>query len=105
MIMAVAALLKDKPKPTDADINSTIPTFVAAAPSSRCVKRFTPQPTRKGEAAMKHIQIDRRSFVVGAAAVGGGLTLGLQIPLRGPKVVRAQDGSPEITAWIVNPAR
>ena len=50
---------------------------------------------------MKHIQIDRRSFVVGAAAVGGGLTLGLQIPLGGPKVVRAQDGSPEITAWIV----
>ena len=24
MIMAVAALLKDKPKPTDADINATI---------------------------------------------------------------------------------
>ena len=50
---------------------------------------------------MKHIQIDRRSFVVGAAAVGGELTLGLQIPLGGPMVVRAQDGSPEITAWIV----
>jgi len=51
---------------------------------------------------MKHIpQVDRRTFVVGAAAVGGGLALGLDIPFGGPKVVRAQDGSPEITAWIV----
>jgi isoquinoline 1-oxidoreductase beta subunit len=45
-------------------------------------------------------KIDRRSFVIGTAAVTGGLALGLHIPF-GASVVRAQDGSPEITAWVV----
>jgi isoquinoline 1-oxidoreductase subunit beta len=44
--------------------------------------------------------VNRRSFIVGAAAVGGGLALGLELPL-GPKVVRAADGTPEINAWVV----
>src|SRR6516162_2050520 len=46
------------------------------------------------------LKISRRSFVIGTAAVGGGLALGLHIPLGG-RVVRAQDGSPEINAWVV----
>jgi isoquinoline 1-oxidoreductase beta subunit len=46
------------------------------------------------------LKIDRRSFVIGAATVGGGLALGLNIPLGG-RVVRAQDGTPEINAWVV----
>jgi isoquinoline 1-oxidoreductase beta subunit len=46
-------------------------------------------------------QINRRSFIVGSAAVGGGLAIGLDIPLGGPDVVRAADGSPEIGAWVV----
>jgi isoquinoline 1-oxidoreductase subunit beta len=45
-------------------------------------------------------KVGRRSFIVGAASVGAGLTLGLKIPF-GTSVVRAQDGSPEINAWIV----
>ena len=45
-------------------------------------------------------KIDRRSFVIGTAAVGGGLALGLDIPF-GPDVVRAADGSPEIGVWVV----
>ena len=45
-------------------------------------------------------KISRRSFMVGTAVAGGGLALGLNIPLGG-SVVRAQDGSPEITAWVV----
>ena len=45
-------------------------------------------------------KLSRRSFVIGTAAVGGGLALGLNLPL-GASVVRAQDGSPEITAWVV----
>src|SRR2546421_9406255 len=46
-------------------------------------------------------KIDRRSFVVSVAAVGGGVALGLDIPFGGPQVIRAQNGSPEINAWVV----
>ena len=49
---------------------------------------------------LKTPKINRRSFVVGSAAVGAGLALGLKLPF-GPSVVRAQDGSPEVTAWVV----
>ena len=45
-------------------------------------------------------RINRRSFMVGAAAAGGGLALGFQLPF-GPQVVRAADGSPEVNAWVV----
>ena len=45
-------------------------------------------------------RIDRRSFIIGTAALGGGLALGLRLPF-GPEVVRAADGSPEINAWVV----
>jgi isoquinoline 1-oxidoreductase beta subunit len=45
--------------------------------------------------------ISRRSFIVGSAAVGGGLALGLPLPPFGPSVVRAADGAPEINAWVV----
>src|SRR5713101_2366177 len=45
-------------------------------------------------------KIARRSFVIGTAAVGAGLALGLKIPF-GAAVVRAQDGSPELNAWVV----
>src|SRR5262245_16211436 len=46
-------------------------------------------------------QVNRRAFVIGAAAAGGGLALGLDLPLGGPQPILAQDGSPEITAWVV----
>jgi len=45
-------------------------------------------------------KIDRRAFVIGTGAAGAGLALGLKIPF-GASVVRAQDGSPEINAWVV----
>ncbi len=48
----------------------------------------------------KSPKVGRRSFIVGSAAVGAGLALGLKIPF-GANVVRAQDGSPEINAWVV----
>jgi isoquinoline 1-oxidoreductase subunit beta len=50
---------------------------------------------------MNHIQqMNRRTFVVSAAAVGGGLMFGMDIPL-GPQIVRAADDSPEVNAWVV----
>ncbi len=48
----------------------------------------------------QHVKLDRRSFVVGSAAFGGGLALGLDLPL-GPQAVRAAEGGPEVTAWVV----
>lgn len=45
-------------------------------------------------------KMNRRSFIIGGAALGGGLALGLRIPL-GPSAVRAADGAPEIGAWVV----
>ncbi len=44
-------------------------------------------------------EVDRRAFLVRAAAVGGALTLGFDIPFG--RTARADDGAPEITAWIV----
>ena len=51
----------------------------------------------------KHVSpnMNRRAFVIGSAAVGAGLAIGLDIPFGGPAVVRAADGSPEIGAWVV----
>jgi isoquinoline 1-oxidoreductase beta subunit len=46
-------------------------------------------------------RINRRAFVIGAAAAaGGGLALGFELPF-GPKVARAADGAPEVNAWVV----
>ncbi|MDR3467246.1 MAG: molybdopterin-dependent oxidoreductase [Xanthobacteraceae bacterium] len=45
--------------------------------------------------------LSRRSFIIGAAAAGGGLAIGFDLPLGGPAVVRAADGAPEVNAWVV----
>ena len=46
-------------------------------------------------------KLNRRSFVIGTAAAGAGLALGLDLPFGGPTVVRAADGSPEVNVWVV----
>ncbi len=46
-------------------------------------------------------RIDRRKFMIGAATVGSGLSIGFSLPEGGPTVVRAKDGSPELNAWVV----
>jgi len=54
---------------------------------------------------MTHMpQLSRRSFTVGAAAAaGGGLALGLNIPFGGSKaaLAQAQAATPEVNAWVV----
>ena len=51
----------------------------------------------------KHVmpKLNRRAFVIGTAAAGAGLAIGLDIPFGGPTVVRAADGSPEVNVWVV----
>jgi isoquinoline 1-oxidoreductase beta subunit len=47
-------------------------------------------------------KMNRRSFVVGTAAVAGsGLALGFDLPFGGVTPVRAADGSPEVGVWVV----
>jgi isoquinoline 1-oxidoreductase subunit beta len=46
-------------------------------------------------------RIDRRSFLVSAAAVGGGLAVGFDFPAGGRGAVRASASTPELNAWVV----
>ena len=48
MIMAVAALLKEKPKPPMPTSTARSPTSAAAEPISRCARPFTPRRMREG---------------------------------------------------------
>ena len=46
--------------------------------------------------------MNRRSFVIGAAATGGGLAIGFDLPFGAAKTAAAQTaGGPEVTAWVV----
>src|SRR6476661_289066 len=60
-----------------------------------------PRRAREQEAPMNYMpKIDRRSFLVGTAAVGGGLSLGFAVPF-GADTALAQSGTPEVNAWVV----
>ncbi len=65
-----------------------------------------PSRTLEGD-AMNHMprinapSLNRRAFIIGTAAIGSGLALGLDIPFGGPEIARAADGSPEVNAWVV----
>ena len=50
---------------------------------------------------MTHLpKLARRSFLAGAAAIGGGLSLGFHVPW-GATEALADDAPPEINAWVV----
>src|SRR5512144_1032237 len=97
MIMAVAELLKPKPNPTDADIDREITNICRCGtfPQLRPAIHAAANASTEGTIMNFVPKMNRRSFVVGAAAVGGGLSIGLELPT-GPQAVRAADGSPEI---------
>jgi len=46
-------------------------------------------------------QVDRRSFVFCAAAMGGGLAFNLTLPFDGAQTALAQGAAPELNAWVV----
>src|SRR5260370_25289282 len=55
------------------------PTSVGVEPSSKCVRPSTPRRRPKGAGMItKTPKLNRRSFVIGSAAVGAGLALGLK---------------------------
>jgi len=45
-------------------------------------------------------KMNRRSFIVGSAAAGGGLALGIDLPF-GPDSAAAQGAAPELGVWVV----
>ena len=45
-------------------------------------------------------QVNRRSFLASAAAIGGGLSLGFRVPF-GLAAAQAADSAPEVNAWVV----
>ncbi len=45
--------------------------------------------------------LNRRAFVIGTAAIGTGLVLGLDIPFGGPEIAHATETPPEVNAWVV----
>jgi isoquinoline 1-oxidoreductase beta subunit len=46
-------------------------------------------------------EMNRRSFVIGTAAAGSGLAIGLDLPFGGPKDAAASTGGVEVTHWMV----
>src|SRR6266516_950445 len=46
------------------------------------------------------VRMNRRFFVIGSAAAGGGLALGLKLPGE-PESAAAQSSVPEVNAWVV----
>jgi isoquinoline 1-oxidoreductase beta subunit len=45
--------------------------------------------------------MDRRSFLIRTAAVGGGLALGFRVPFGGPQQSFAADAGAEVNAWVL----
>jgi isoquinoline 1-oxidoreductase beta subunit len=50
---------------------------------------------------METIKLSRRRFVVGTAVAGGGLALGLRLPLGGGSAEAAVGAGSEVNAWVV----
>ena len=89
MIMAVAALLKQKPNPTDAEIDAAITNICRCGTYQRvraaihaAANAMTGLPMDIAMSAAR--RIDRRTFLVSVAAAGGALALGFEVPF-GPR--------------------
>jgi hypothetical protein len=95
-----AALLKAKPKPTDADIDAAMTNICRCGTFQEVRKAIHARPRPEGSDHDQNSESHRRSFIVGSAAVAAASRSACACRLR-PAVVRAADGSPEINAWVV----
>src|SRR5580704_8330317 len=68
-------------------------------PALRAGKIWHRYGARRGLVMRSGGEVDRRSFLVGASAAGGGLALGLAIPLSRAGMRAAEDAS-EINCWV-----
>ena len=112
-IMAAAALLKKKPRPTDKDIDEAMTNICRCGTYQRIREAVhmaaggatTGTPVVR-EGAMRKMtfgkgkQLSRRKFIVGSAAVaGGGLALGLNVPFaHGARAERRRAN--EVNVWV-----
>ena len=114
-IMAAAALLKKKPKPTDADIDAAMTNICrcgtysriraaihqAAGNTSRRVHQRQQGLRRRAMTATairKHVS--RRNFLISSAAVGGGLALGFNVPGLSEALAQLGTEGNEVGAWV-----
>ena len=102
MIMAVAALAQGQ---AEADRRGHRPRNHQHLPLRHLSAGARGDPRRRErvrEAVMNYMpRINRRSFVVGSAAAGGGLALGFDYPVRTDRGACRQVGGPEVNAWVV----
>ena len=111
-IMAAAALLKKKPKPTDADIDEAMTNICRCGTYQRIREavhiggrqRHVPQPepeevNHEKDDPRQGRKLSRRTFVVGSAAAGGGLALGFKAPFVIDTGGRAERPA-EVNIWV-----
>jgi aerobic-type carbon monoxide dehydrogenase small subunit (CoxS/CutS family) len=100
MVMAASALLAQNPQPSDADIDGDDQHLPLRHAAARAQGHPPGCGTREGGGLMNPV-LSRRRFVIGAAASGAGLSLGLTLPGLGGSAQAAMGNPDEVNVWVV----
>ena len=113
-IMAASALLKKKPKPTDADIDAAM-TNICRCGTYQPHPRSDPSGRRQHQRRYRRQQglrrramtttaipqtLSRRNFLISGAAAGGGLALGFNVPGLDDALAQLGTEGNEVGAWV-----